>query len=216
MTDKFLQYPYPENLLKTVYRSHDQEEPSTDLRYDHWEAVLMYNIYCLTEQERTFVSLRYERRMNYTEIAHDLRLSSQRIFQIDHAVIRKLYHRLAINRELVAGLFYKFYESERKAVERAQYASYLLGYEAGLLNRDNEMLSEIEGIDDLSRRVDLRSELSARSYNLLDRKMKIETLSQLSLITKADFLRLEGSGAKSAKEIEDLLIKYKCTDNWFK
>lgn len=216
MTDKFLQYPYPENLIKTVYRSHDQAEPSTDLRYDHWEAVLMYNIYCLTEQERIFVSLRYENRMNYTEIAHELRLSSQRIFQIDHTVIRKLYHRLAINKELVSGLFYRFYESERKAVERAQYSSYLLGYEAGLLNRDNEMLSEIEGIDDLSERVDLSAELSARSYNLLNRKMKIETLSQLSLITKADFLRLEGSGAKSAKEIEDLLIKYKCTANWFK
>ena len=78
------------------------------------------------------------------------------------------------------------------------------------------MLSEIEGIDDLSRHVDLKSELSTRSYNLLNRNMKIETLSQLSLITKADFLRLEGSGAKSAKEVEDLLIKYKCTDNWFK
>ena len=204
-----LNISYPLNLIDVIsgglYNPVDITTES--LLYDRMEYILSL----LPDQEKLVIKHIFKDNMTLEEVGKELKLSKERIRQIEYKAIRKLHHpkyynmlfdefdlreqikkREKVNKELSLSLFKKIYELRTKldAIDKV-----LKSVGVDIMNtKDNDILSS--SIEEL--------ELSVRSYNCLKRA-GINTIAELINTSITELNNVRNLGQKGVDEISEKL-----------
>ena len=201
---KWLIEIYPFNL---AFRIFDDEYKARDISVNG----LFKTLASLGEREQEVLRMRFDERLTLEQCGKRLGLTKERIRQIEAKAIRKLRHPSRV-REFssvpMTALAEKQEELDRLMIEYNRLAKafeLVVGKEA---NRDTvETMAKAADVYNIP--IDALG-LSVRSYNALRRAGK-DTLGDIAEMTERQLCKVRNLGAKSRKEVVDVLASYGLT-----
>jgi len=195
---------YPFNL---AFRIFDDEYKARDISVNG----LFRTLASLGEREQEVLRMRFDERLTLEQCGKRLDITRERIRQVEAKAIRKLRHPSRV-REFssvpMTALAEKQADYDRLAIEYDRLAKafeLVAGKEA---SRDT-VETMAKAVDAYNIPVDALG-LSVRTYNALRRVGK-DTLGDIAEMTESQLYKVRNLGAKSRKEVVDVLASYGLT-----
>lgn len=195
---------YPFNL---AFRIFDDEYKARDISVNG----LFRTLASLGEREQEVLRMRFDERLTLEQCGKRLDITRERIRQVEAKAIRKLRHPSRV-REFssvpMTALAEKQADYDRLAIEYDRLAKafeLVAGKEA---SRDT-VETMAKAVDAYNIPVDALG-LSVRTYNALRRVGK-DTLGDIAEMTESQLYKVRNLGAKSRKEVRDVLESYGLT-----
>jgi DNA-binding CsgD family transcriptional regulator len=195
---------YPFNL---AFRVFDDEYKARDISVNG----LFRTLASLGEREQEVLRMRFDERLTLEQCGKRLDITRERIRQVEAKAIRKLRHPSRV-REFssvpMTALAEKQADYDRLAIEYDRLAKafeLVTGKEASR----NTVETMAKAVDAYNIPVDALG-LSVRTYNALRRAGK-DTLGDIAEMTESQLCKVRNLGAKSRKEVVDVLASYGLT-----
>ena len=198
MLKKDIRYDYPRNLMAAIMKQDYYNDKLPDIED------VNNTLLTLLPHERNVIEFRYKDGLTLKETADYVRVTSERVRQIEQKALRKLRHKSRLNNlvyvQVKASDYNVLLDEVRKLRADVSRLMIQMNSDPGSILKSNELIT----LEELN--------LSIRPYNCLKRA-GIHTIGD---ILTHDLLRVRNLGRKSLREIVNVVESYGFSDEMSK